>query len=126
MSEEQARLDRWLWTARFYRTRSQAAEAVTGGHVSVNGARAKPAKALRPGDEVEITRATMRMTVVVRGIARTRGPAAEAILLYDETAWSFEARQAAAEQRRLAPDPAPRPGGRPTKRDRRRYERGRP
>jgi ribosome-associated heat shock protein Hsp15 len=124
MSDE-ARIDRWLWTARFFKTRSQAAEAVAGGHVAVNGARPKPAKAVRRGDTLEIARGPLRWTVVVTAIAPTRGSATVAAGLYEETPESVAAREAAAEQRRLAPEPQATPGGRPTKRDRRRFERGR-
>jgi len=117
------RIDRWLWAARLVKTRALGAEAVRGGRVEVNGARVKPSRDVRPGDRVAITLGTTRLEVDVRGTAVRRGPAKEAALLYEETAESRAARERAAEQRRLAgPAPAPAPGGRPTKRDRRRFE----
>ena len=119
---EPVRVDKWLWTARIYKTRSLAAEAVTGGHVEVNGARVKPSRDVRPGDHMEVTKGPVRLEFVVRGTATQRRPASEAALLYEETAESRERRERAVEQRRLARPPTPESGGRPTKRDRRRYE----
>jgi ribosome-associated heat shock protein Hsp15 len=119
------RIDKWLWAARFYKTRGLAAEAVKGGRVDLNGQPAKPAKDVKPGDQLEISIGQTRLTVDVRATAERRGPAAEAALLYEETADSRQARERAAEQRRLAPAPATDLGGRPTKRDRRRFERSR-
>ena len=120
------RIDKWLWAARLLKTRGLAAEAVKGGRVKVNGQAAKPSKEVRPGDRVELSLGPLRRTVDIRGTAERRGPAAEAHALYEETPESVEARERFAEDRRLA---APRPiadgGGRPTKRDRRRYERSR-
>jgi ribosome-associated heat shock protein Hsp15 len=119
------RLDKWLWVARLMKTRSDAAEAVTGGKVHVNGQATKPSREVRPGDELEITRGPVRQTVVVRGLAPRRGPAAEAALLYEETEESLAARDEHREQRRLAAQAQPDFGGRPTKRDRRRFDRAR-
>ena len=119
------RIDKWLWAARFYKTRGLAADAVKGGRVHLNGQPAKPAKDVKPGDRLEISIGQTRFTVDVRGTAERRGPAAEAALLYDETPESRSERERAAELRRLAPAPAPDLGGRPTKRDRRRFERSR-
>ena len=119
------RIDKWLWAARFYKTRGLAAEAVKGGRVHLNDKPAKPAKDVKPGDRLEISIGQTRFTVEVRATAERRGPAAEAALLYEETPESRSARERAAEQRRLAPAPAPDLGGRPTKRDRRRFERSR-
>jgi ribosome-associated heat shock protein Hsp15 len=120
---EPVRIDKWLWAARFYKTRALAAEAVKGGHVQVGGTRVKPSKAVRVGDLVEITIGQTRRTVEVRALSDRRGPAPVAVTLYEETPESRAARERAAELRRLAPriDPVVR-GGRPTKRDRRRYE----
>ena len=113
------RLDKWLWAARFYKTRSIASDAVDGGHVEVNGERAKPAKHTKPGDELRIRVNQNTYVVHVRALAERRGPASEAQALYEETADSRAQRERLAEQRRLAPTPAYEEGGRPTKRDRR-------
>ena len=119
------RVDKWLWVARLMKTRAAAAEAVTGGKVHVNGRAVKPSREVAPGDELEITRGPLRQTVVVRGIAPRRGPASEAALLYEETPESLAARERHAEQRRLAAQTQTDLGGRPTKRDRRWFERSR-
>jgi ribosome-associated heat shock protein Hsp15 len=113
------RLDKWLWAARFFKTRSIASAEVEGGHVEVNGERAKSAKQLRIGDELRIRMNQFTHVVHVRGLSERRGPAAEARLLYEETEASVRERARLAEQRRLAPTPAYEEGGRPTKRDRR-------
>ena len=115
------RLDKWLWAARFFKTRTLAVEAITGGRVSVNGDRAKPAKELRLGDEVAIRRPPFEFHVVVKGFNERRGPAAEAAAMFAETDES-RARRAvlAAEMKSL---PQPRFKGRPTKKTRRDYER---
>jgi ribosome-associated heat shock protein Hsp15 len=115
------RLDRWLWYARFFKTRALARQAVDGGRVRVGGARVKPGRAVKPGDVIEIRRADERYEVTVLQFGTRRGPAAEAQQLYTESAASRDARLAAAERRRelAAAGPAPSPG-RPTKRDRRR------
>ena len=117
------RIDRWLWTARLFKTRGLAAEAVRGGRVHVNGVAAKPSREVEPGDELEITIGTLRRTVIVRGAAERRVSAAEAAPLYEETAESLAEGERQRELRRLA-GPLDL-GGRPTKRDRRRYESGR-
>jgi ribosome-associated heat shock protein Hsp15 len=117
------RVDKWLWASRLLKTRSLAAEAVKGGRVQVNGERVKPSKEVGPGDELEVTIGQVRRTVVVRGVAERRGPAKEAVLLYDETPESVAARELAAERARLAsPPPGANLGARPTKRDRRRLD----
>ena len=116
-----ARLDKWLWAARFFKTRTLAAESIAGGHISVNGERAKPSKALKPGDIVEVRKPPFAHTVVVKALGERRGPAAEAQQLYEETAQSVEQRARLAAQMRS--QPAPRFKGRPTKKDRRDYER---
>lgn len=113
------RLDKWLWAARFFKTRSQASAEVDAGHIEVNGERAKPAKPLRVGDEVRIRVNQLTYVVHVRELSDRRGPAAVARQLYEETAESVRERERLAEQRRLAPTPAYEEGGRPTKRDRR-------
>lgn len=113
------RLDKWLWAARFFKTRSQATDAVDGGHVEVNGDRAKPSKQLAVGDELRIRLNQFTWVVHVQGFSERRGPASEARLLYTETEASAADRARLAEQRRLAPTPAYEEGGRPTKRDRR-------
>ena len=97
-----------------------------GGRVDVNGQRAKPSKLVKPGDTIDVSFGQgLRRTVVVQATAEKRGPAKEAVLLYEETPESRSARERAAELRRLAPAPAPDLGGRPTKRDRRRLDRSR-
>lgn len=113
------RVDKWLWAARFFKTRSAATEAVDGGHIEVNGDRAKPSKSIKLGDELRIRINQTTWVVRVRGFAERRGPASEAQLLYEETAESRASRERVAEQRRLAPPLAYEEGGRPTKKDRR-------
>jgi ribosome-associated heat shock protein Hsp15 len=113
------RVDKWLWAARFFKTRSLATAAVDGGHVEVNGERAKPAKQLHVGDELRIRLNQYTHVLHVRGFAERRGSAAIARTLYEETEESLREREKLAEQRRLAPSPAYEERGRPTKRDRR-------
>jgi ribosome-associated heat shock protein Hsp15 len=119
------RIDKWLWVARLMKTRADAADAVKGGRVRVNGEPAKPSREVRAGDRLDITKGIVRMSIVVRGVAERRGPAREAALLYEETEESRMTREAQAAERRLARPPVADLGGRPTKRDRRRYERAR-
>ncbi len=114
---ESRRLDKWLWCARFYKTRALAVEAIQGGHVHVNGQRAKPSRAIRPGDRLRITRGFETWEITIESLATRRGPATEAQKLYTEDEQSREHREALREQRRLS---APRPAKRPDKRDRRR------
>ena len=119
-SSDTMRLDKWLWCARFYKTRAIAVEAIGKGHVKVNQASAKPSKDVRVGDTIELRQANTPKTVVVQALATTRGPAPIAQTLYQETGDSLQHRAALAEQRRLAPEPADTVrDGRPTKRDRR-------
>ena len=120
--DRMVRVDKWLWAARLAKTRGLAAEAVKGGRVEINGQRVKPSKEVRPGDQIEITTGPYRRTVIVTALAERRGPAKEAALLYEETPESIAARERVAAERRLAAPPAPQPGGRPTKRDRRRLD----
>jgi ribosome-associated heat shock protein Hsp15 len=117
------RIDRWLWTARLFKTRGLAADAVSGGRVHVNGAAVKPSRDVGPGDRLDITHGTVRRTVIVRGAAERRVSAAQAAHLYEETEESIAERERQAQLRRIA-GPVSR-GGRPTKRDRRRYDAGR-
>ena len=114
------RIDKWLWAARFYKTRSLAAQAIDAGHVSVNGERAKAAKALRVGDEVVVRRPPFEHTVHVKALSDRRGGGAEAALLYDETAESRARRTVLTAQMKSMP--SPRFSGRPTKKTRRDYE----
>lgn len=114
------RLDKWLWAARFYKTRSLSAEEIDKGRVRLNGQLAKPSRDVKPGDTLELRSGPVVRTVVVRALSGVRGPAPVVALLYEETAASIALRTAAAEQRRLAPEPAQSLSqGRPTKRDRR-------
>jgi ribosome-associated heat shock protein Hsp15 len=121
-TDQRVRLDKWLWAARFYKTRALAAEAIDGGKVDVNGARAKRAKMVQAGDEVCIRQTPFEHVVAVRGISERRGPASVAATLYQETAESKARRDALVTQIRSMPaddwDT-----GRPTKRDRREIER---
>ena len=113
-----------MWAARFFKTRGLAQEAVTGGRVHVNDQRVKPARAIRPGDRIAITRDEDRTEVVVVGLSQRRGPAPEARALYEETPESLAAREAREEARRLkAASRGPAPAHRPDKRDRRRLMR---
>ena len=117
---ERLRLDKWLWAARFYKTRSLACEEIDKGRVLVNGAVAKPARELKAGDSLLLRNGPISRTVTVLALSDKRGPAPVAALLYQETEDSVRQRQQAAEQRRLAPEPAlSLSQGRPTKRDRR-------
>jgi ribosome-associated heat shock protein Hsp15 len=109
------RIDKWLWAARFFKTRSLAAAAVDGGRVKWNGQNVKPARELKPGDELDIVAGETRWTVVVRGLNGQRRPAPEARLLYEETAESAARRQRLEEIRKLAPVPGANLKGRPTK-----------
>ncbi len=122
MTVEQVRIDKWLWAARFFKTRGAATEAVLGGHVQVNGARVKPARDVAVGDRLEITKAQERWTVVVAGLADRRGPASVAQALYDETPESAAERQKRRDERRLARPIGSDLSERPTKRDRRRLD----
>jgi ribosome-associated heat shock protein Hsp15 len=123
---EKMRLDKWLWAARFYKTRALAADEIGKGRVRVNEQQAKPARDVKAGDRIELRMGTVQRTVLVQGLSAQRGPAPVAALLYEETAESIAQRAQAAEQRRLAAEPALAiTQGRPTKRDRRQLERER-
>ncbi len=119
-ASSKVRLDKWLWAARFYKTRGLSSEEIDKGRVLVNGQNAKPAKEVKVGDTMTIRTGPISRTVIVKALSGVRGPAPVAALLYEETPESQALRQAAAEQRRLAPEPAHTiTQGRPTKRDRR-------
>ncbi len=125
-SPETMRIDKWLWCARFFKTRSLAAEDIAKGRVTVNGAVVKAAREVHSGDTVVLRQGALPRTVVVRGLSPMRGPASVAQLLYEETPESLSAREHATEQRRLSPEPAHSLAeGRPTKRNRRDIERAR-
>jgi ribosome-associated heat shock protein Hsp15 len=117
---DRVRIDKWLWAARFYKTRSQATEAVDGGKVELNGVRAKPAKEVKIGDEVRVRLGPYEHQVTVRGLSDKRGPARLAQALYEESAESIAAREKLREDHRLAPAMfVYEEKGRPTKKDRR-------
>ena len=118
------RIDKWLWAARFFKTRALAVEAIGGGKILVNEERVKPAKAIQCGDEVNVRLGPYEHIVIVRGLSERRGPASVAATLYEETAASAAAREKLAEQLRMAPAAFVfEDKGRPTKKDRRDIER---
>jgi ribosome-associated heat shock protein Hsp15 len=122
--DDRIRLDKWLWAARFFKTRSLAAEAIGGGKITVNGERAKPAKPVKLGDEIRVQLGQFQHVVMVRGLLERRGPASVAQTLYEETEESRAARARLAEQLRMAPSGLVyEEKGRPTKRDRREISR---
>jgi len=116
------RIDKWLWAARFFRTRSLASDAVDAGQVRVDGERVKPAHAVREGERVSVRKSGIVVDVVVLAVSDRRGGAQDAAKLYRETAESVAAREAEIARRRAAPASDPSLPGRPTKRDRRRLE----
>ena len=116
------RIDKWLWAARFFKSRGAATEAVLGGHVRLNGARVKPAKEVRVADALVIRKGQAEWTVVVAGLADKRGPASVAVTLYDETPESVAAREQRALERKLSRPLGADLGLRPTKQDRRRLD----
>ena len=116
---ESQRLDKWLWAARFYKTRALAIEAINGGKVHVNGSRVKPSRAIRVGEELTIRRGPYMMTVQIEGLARQRGPASVAQQLYHETDDSLANREQLREQLRLERAAQPASHRRPDKRGRR-------
>ena len=116
------RVDRWLWAARFFKTRGAATEAVLGGRVRVNAERVKPAKGVHVGDTVEVRIGEQTWTIVVQGLAEKRGSARIAAALYEESAESIAGREQTAEQRRLSRALGSDLGGRPTKQDRRQID----
>ena len=118
-----ARVDRWLWAARFYKTRSQAAAAIEGGKVRLDDARPKTGAQVRIGDVVRVRSGPIERTVVVRGLGERRGTAAAAAALYEETAQSLARRREREAQLKLMPETSFRGKGRPTKRQRRELDR---
>lgn len=117
---DKLRIDKWLWAARFYKTRSLATDEINKGRIEVNGQTAKPAREVKTGDLVAMRREGLVRTVLILGLSDVRGPAPKAQLLYEETPESLQARAANAQQRRYAREPALSiEHGRPTKRDRR-------
>lgn len=118
-ADERLRLDKWLWAARFFKTRALAQQAISGGKVHLNGERVKPAHAVAQGDTLEITKGVDHLVVVVDALSGKRGPAKVAQALYTETEESVERRERFAEQRKLANQAIPRPQRRPDKKQRR-------
>ena len=123
MTTDRVRLDRWLWAARFFKTRALAAAAVAGGKVQVNGARAKPAKPVQIDDQLRVRVGPYDWLVTVRAVTERRGSARDAQLLYDEKPEGRAARERLAEQHKIAPAPTYQGKGRPTKKERRELQR---
>lgn len=117
---EKTRLDKWLWAARFYKTRQLANEAIVGGHVHLNGQRVKPSREVQIDDELKINKTPFTFEVTVKGLSTRRGPAKEAQLLYEESDESIQKRETLAEQRKLDAARFPKSERRPDKRQRRR------
>jgi len=122
MTADSVRLDKWLWAARFFKTRGLATTAVAGGKVHLNGTRAKPARPVQLGDELRIRIGPYDWLVTVRAITQRRGPPKDAQLLYDESPEGRTVRERLAEAHKIAPAPTYRGKGRPTKKDRRKLE----
>ncbi len=122
---DSTRIDKWLWAARFFKTRSLASDAVERGRVKLNDERCKPARSLKPGDLLDIDNGSTAWQVRVVVLSDQRGPAPVARQLYEETADSIQRREQEAERRRLFAEPADAIRGRPTKRDRRQLDRSR-
>jgi ribosome-associated heat shock protein Hsp15 len=116
------RLDKWLWAARFYKTRSLAQQAIAGSRIKVNDERVKPAHDLKVGDSVVVRAGDYEWHLIVKVLSERRGPAVQARLLYDETAESRRERERRMDIRRFSPEPAATIKGRPTKKDRRELE----
>ena len=119
---ESVRLDKWLWAARFFKTRALAAAAVAGGKVQVNGSRAKPAKPVQVGDNLRVRLGPYDWIITVSAVTLRRGSARDAQLLYDESPEGRAARERLAEAHKIAPTPTYQGKGRPTKKDRRKLE----
>jgi len=117
------RIDKWLWAARFFKTRSLATDAVGGGKIKLNGAPTKASRDVKIGDRLAVLNGETRWEIVVRALSEKRGPASEARLLYEETPDSITAREAEQMRRKLEIEPAADIHGRPTKRDRRQMDR---
>lgn len=122
-NDDRVRLDKWLWAARFYKTRSLAADAIAGGKVQVNGDRVKRAKPVQIGDEVRVRQGPYEHLILVRALSDRRGPASEAAQLYDEKPESLAAREAMALQLKSLHAAFLPERGRPTKKDRREISR---
>jgi ribosome-associated heat shock protein Hsp15 len=120
---DRMRLDKWLWAARFFKTRSLATQAIDNGRVKLNGERAKPARDVKPGDRLDVHIGDYDWTLTVRALALQRGPAPVAQALYEEDPASQARRQQQVSERKLAGNPAAAIKGRPTKRDRRQIHR---
>lgn len=123
MSGEKIRIDKWLWAARFFKTRNLATEAVSGGKVHLNDSRVKPSRALSLGDRLRIRKGELEFRIEVTGLSERRGSASEAEQLYSEDAESIAARQSRRDERRLQHAAAPQPHGRPDKKARREWRR---
>jgi ribosome-associated heat shock protein Hsp15 len=123
MSRDSVRLDKWLWAARFYKTRAAAVQAIAAGRVEVNDVPAKPAKALAVGDRLRVRKPPYAFLIRVLGLSEQRGPAKQAVALYEEDPAGKGDRERLAHQLRIAPTPTFDGKGRPTKRDRRELER---
>jgi ribosome-associated heat shock protein Hsp15 len=119
MTNDSVRIDKWLWAARFFKTRSMATDAVDSGKIKLNGDRVKPARGVKPGDRVEVDNGSTEWDVVVKELSDVRRAANFAQALYQETEGSVERRAKAAEDRRYFREPGADIKGRPTKRDRR-------
>jgi ribosome-associated heat shock protein Hsp15 len=120
---EKMRLDKWLWAARFFKTRSLATQAIEQGRVKLNGDRVKPAREVKPGDRLELHAGDFDWALTVRGLSMQRGPAPVAQALYEEDPASLARRQQQVSDRKAAVNPAAAIKGRPTKRDRRQIHR---
>ncbi len=123
MTDTEIRIDKWLWAARFFKTRSLAAEAVSGGKVEIDGARARPSRAVRLGHQISVRRGPYEWVVIVKGMAKNRGPASQAQLLYEETDESMRRRQEIVAQLKLERPPEFDAPGRPSKKNRRAMQR---
>ncbi|MGI9264486.1 MAG: RNA-binding S4 domain-containing protein [Gammaproteobacteria bacterium] len=122
-TKKSVRLDRWLWAARFCKTRAIAKAVVTGGRVHVNGVRARPSRGVHIGDQMIVSRGEEQFDIVVSGLSTRRGPAAEAATLYQESEQSLDRREKLREQKRLERASLPERVGRPDKRDRKKIVR---
>ncbi|WP_415033651.1 RNA-binding S4 domain-containing protein [Azonexus sp.] len=117
------RIDKWLWAARFFKTRSLATDALSGGKVKLNGSASKPAREVKIGDRLAIFNGDTRWEITILGLSDKRGPASSARLLYEESPDSIAAREAEQMRRRFTQEPAAEIHGRPSKRDRRQMAR---